>query len=109
METGVRDREQGGDILAIPGEFLQSMRESKGGSSDSSVPRDGPFSSIFDEFGGLNLSKRELEVPELFNFEVVVGRRELPTENGIQVDGLPSDNTLPFRIWEFRAIGGVGE
>ena len=64
------------------------MRESKCNSSDSLVPGDGPVSSILDNFGRFNHTKREPEVPEFLNSEVVIGGGELSTENSIQIDGL---------------------
>src|ERR1700678_2731868 len=68
------------------------MQERKGRSSYSSVPGNAPISSVSDSFGRLNRSKRELEVPKSLDFEVVVCRRELSTEDGVEVDGFPGNN-----------------
>src|ERR1700678_401273 len=109
MEVGVSNGEHGDDILSISGEFSQLMRESKRGGSDGSVLCNGPLPSILDNLSGLNRSKREFKVSELLDLELIICRRELSTEDGVQTDGFPSDNILPLRVWEFRTTGGVGE
>jgi hypothetical protein len=87
MEAGVSDGEQRGDILSICREFVESVREGIGGCSDSTIPGNGPFPSITDAFGRFNRSKREFEVPQLFDLDVIVGGGELTTEDGIEIDG----------------------
>jgi hypothetical protein len=73
METWMGDGEEGGDVLAIPGEFLETMRERVGCCSDSLVPSDRPLSSVLNGFRGLNRSERELEFSEPLNLEIVIG------------------------------------
>jgi hypothetical protein len=72
MEAGMSNGEHGDDVLPISGKFLQSMRESESGRFDSSVPGNRPFSTVLDDFSGLNRSKSEFEVSEFFHFEFIV-------------------------------------
>ena len=109
MDGGVGDCEEVDDVFSIAGEFHVSVREGERNGSDRLVPGDRPVSSILDEFGGLNRSKSDFHVPELFCLEVVVGGSELATEYCVKTDCSLGNNVLPLRIWELGAIRLVNE
>jgi hypothetical protein len=54
--------------------------------SNSLIPGNDPVASVPDQLGGLNCSKGDLKVTELFDFRIIMGGGELPTENGVEVD-----------------------
>ena len=85
------------------------MGESEDCSSNRSVPGNGPVSSILDSLGRLNRSKRDLDVSESLNLEVVMGGGELPAENCVEVDRPPRNDVVPLRIWELRTVGFICE
>ena len=74
------DREEIDDVLPIASEFLQSVWEGKYNGSNSSVPGNGPVSSVLDSFSWFDGSKRYLKLSELLDLEVVICCGELPAE-----------------------------
>jgi hypothetical protein len=86
MDGGVSDREQADDILSITGEFLVPVGEGEHDCPNSSVPGDCPVSSVLDDFGRFNCSKRHFDVPKLLDLKIVVGGRELAAEDRIEID-----------------------
>ena len=85
------------------------MREGEHGCSDSSIPGDGPISSVLDQFRGFDCSESDLEIPKFFDFGIIMGCGELSTEYCVKVDGSASDNVLPFGVRKFRTVWFVNE
>ena len=85
------------------------MREGEHDFSDSSIPGNRPVSSVFDRLGRFSRSKRDFEISEFLDLEIVVCGGELSTEYGIEADCSSCDDILPFRVRELWTVGLVNE
>jgi hypothetical protein len=104
VEHSIGSGEKRGDVLSVVREFVEPMREGVRCGSNGSVPSDRPVSTVRDCFSGLNRSERDFDVSNGFGSNVVIGRRELSTEDIVQVDRSPQDDVFPLGIGKFGTI-----
>jgi hypothetical protein len=86
VDTGMRDSEEVDDIFSIAGEFMHSVGKSESRGPNGPIPGDVPITSVLDDFSWFNGPVRDFKISEFLHFGIVLGSRELSTEDSVEVD-----------------------